>query len=230
MSEDSAHVWTCHGGGADDIWEKSLTDLEGWLNLRNTDPELQHIVLTYLRGWREGSVINSSELFLFEDLVSQQSSIGWRRFFEGWLVKEWTMAQQAYYCLIKSKRSGKRWTVELIKKMWAIAWDLWEHRNGILHEEQNLVSTIELGRLNKKIIDAYTSLRSRLLPAHDRHLISSKLPRILKKDKVFKEVWLRHAMLALGLGERGSQPGQYMSGMRNCMKRFLRPRFSDPLT
>jgi hypothetical protein len=139
------------------------------------------------------------------------------------------MAQQAYYCLIKSKRSGKRWTVELIKKMWAIAWDLWDHRNGILHEEQNLVLTIELGHINKKIIDAYTSLRLCLLPAHDRHLISLKLPWLLKKDKVFKEVWLCHATLALALGECGSQLGQYLSGMRNCMKRFLRPRSSDHL-
>jgi hypothetical protein len=42
-------------------------------------------------------------------------ALGWRRFFEGWISKEWSFAQQAYYTSIKFFRTGKRWTVELIK-------------------------------------------------------------------------------------------------------------------
>jgi hypothetical protein len=35
-SEDAAHVWSCHGEGADDIWEKSINTLEGWFNSQQT--------------------------------------------------------------------------------------------------------------------------------------------------------------------------------------------------
>lgn len=51
-----------------------------------------------------------------------------------WRFGEWAQAQQAYYLLIKSRHTGKQWVVALLKKFWDIAWDLWEHRNGILHE------------------------------------------------------------------------------------------------
>jgi hypothetical protein len=181
--EDSVHVWICHGEGADNLWEKSITNLEGWLNSRDSDPDLQHLVTSYLRSWRDDTASNSSTTFLFEHIVHSQAGIGWRSFFEGWLAKEWTRAQQAYYSLIKSRRSGKRWTVELIKKLWDIAWDFWEHRNGVLQEQQNLVSNHELRCLNRKVIEAYSNLQSHLLPAHDRHLILLKLSRLLKKKR-----------------------------------------------
>ncbi len=116
LPEDSAHVWACHGEGADNIWETALNNLEGWFNLLDTDPDLQHLVLQHLQSWRDDTGLRPYTNFMLEGIVQSQSRVGWRRFFEGWLVMEWTEAQQAYYHLIKSKRSGKRWTVELIKK------------------------------------------------------------------------------------------------------------------
>jgi hypothetical protein len=35
---------------------------------------------------------------------------------------------------------GKRWAIALIQKLWDTAWDLWEQRNGILHEQEKIVS------------------------------------------------------------------------------------------
>jgi hypothetical protein len=104
------------------------------------------------------------------------------------------MTQQAYYTLIKSRRIGKRWVVALIKKMWDIAWDLWEHRNGILYQSTNVVSDAELQILDWNVRNNFTKLQALMLPAHDRHMLSQDLTRLLKKDKVYKEVWLRNAM------------------------------------
>jgi hypothetical protein len=185
--EDSAHVWLCHGEGADDVWETALNNLEAWFNIRQTDPDIQNIILSYLKNWREEVSLGTANIFLFDDLILRQSRIGWRRFFEGWLARDWSVAQQAYYQLIKSRRSGKRWAVELIKKLWAIAWDLWEHRNGILHDTQNEVTKTEMRALHRNVTDAYTNLMEKVLPAHDRHLISLKLSRLLKKDGVYKK-------------------------------------------
>ena len=81
----------------------------------------------------------------------------------------------------------------LIKKQWDTAWDLWEHRNGVLHEEQNEVVALETRRINRNISEAFTTLSSLPLPVHDRHIISVKLPQ-LKKDKVSKECWLQYAV------------------------------------
>ncbi len=109
------------------------------------------------------------------------------------MVTQWTEVQQAYYRLIKSLRTGKRCTVELIKKFWGIAWGLWEHRNGILHEQQNAVSRASLHALDRNVIAAYASLNQMWLPVHDRHLISLTIARILIEDQMYKETWLTNA-------------------------------------
>ncbi len=109
-----------------------------------TDHDIQHTTLQYLKSWREAMDPPSATNFLTESLLGNQLSNGWQRFFEGWILKEWTTAQQAYYSSIKSYRTGRRWTVAIIKKMWDIAWDLWEHWNCTLHETQNMVSSVTL--------------------------------------------------------------------------------------
>jgi hypothetical protein len=32
--------------------------------------------------------------------------------------------------------SGYRWLSALICKLWQVAWDMWEHRNGIFHDKE----------------------------------------------------------------------------------------------
>ncbi len=82
------------------------------------------------------------------------------------------------------------WTAELVKKLWDIAWDLWEHWNGVLHEQQNVVSSGQLHALDRKVSEAFNGLKNLLLPAHDRQLISLNIAGLLKKDQLFKEAWL----------------------------------------
>ena len=138
--EDSAHVWQCQGEGVAGIWDKALMDLESWLTKMATDPDIKYAILSHLKSWREGHPLPSTNPFLLEEILHCQARIGWRRFFEGWLVREWTTSQQAYYKISKSLRSGRRWTIELIKKLWDVTRDLWEHRNNILHKTQNVVN------------------------------------------------------------------------------------------
>jgi hypothetical protein len=167
--------------------------------------------------------------FFLVEALSNQASIGWRRFFEGWLSIEWALAQQAYYSLIKSHRTGKRWVVSLIKKLWDIAWDLWEHRNGILHEDTNLVSDAELRTIDRNIRNSFLHLRSISLPAHDRHLLSISLPRLLRKDHAYKSEWLCLATLVLRSKAheqwiRRTSNALLIRGMQHGMQHFLNRR------
>ncbi len=49
LPEDAEHVWSCHGEGADDVWENAIHDLEEWLNSKQTDPDIQHTILPYFK-------------------------------------------------------------------------------------------------------------------------------------------------------------------------------------
>jgi hypothetical protein len=227
--EDSGHVWKCHGEGADEVWEKSISALEGWMIQSQMDPDIQHTIFCYLNAWRSDSGTPLPNNFFLEEALSSQGSIGWRRFFEGWLSIEWALTQQAYYSLIRSRRTGKRWVVSLIQKLWDIAWDLWEHRNGILHEKTNLVSDAELHTIDRNIRNSFLHLRSISLPAHDRHLLSISLTRLLRKDRSYKSEWLRLATIVLQSKAheqwlRRTSNALLIRGMQHGMQHFLNRR------
>jgi hypothetical protein len=48
--------------------------------------------------------------------------------------------QQRYYEWIGSRRSGLRWLTAQIQKLWDIAWDMWDNRNRVLHEQEHSVA------------------------------------------------------------------------------------------
>ena len=74
-----------------------------------------------------------------EDTIQSQDAIGWDNdFFEGCIAKDWEQeAQDVYYKWCRSRKSARRWTTALIQKLWNVAWDLWEQRNGIVHDAEN---------------------------------------------------------------------------------------------
>jgi hypothetical protein len=88
--------------------------------------------------------------------------------------------------------------------MWQIAWDLWEHRNGILHEQQNAVSADAILELDRKLCIAYYDHRSILLGGMDKHLFSLSLSQLLQKDVIYRKTWLHQVELAMrNIRQRG---------------------------
>jgi hypothetical protein len=87
-----------------------------------------------------------------------QDTIGAQQFFEGWLHCEWEVVQAKYYTDIHSRRSGKRWTIALITKLWDITWDLWEYRNAVYHQHQNISQLEDIEAMNLKTATFYPFL------------------------------------------------------------------------
>ena len=115
-----------------------------------------------------------------------QEHIGWNKVLEGWLAKDWREIQQRYYQLIRSRKTGKRWVTALIQKLWEIAWDLWEHRNGVLHERENAITRSMGLQLNQRISRVYVQLLSSPLRFNDKHILSLPLSSLLKKAVHYK--------------------------------------------
>ena len=184
--EDSTHVWLCKGPDTEEIWSKAVAELEDMMRKLDTDPTLAHIVSLYLRSWRTGEAITYEPPREFHALLQAQSAVGWGRFFEGWVVLQWTEQQHQYYKVIRSHRTGRRWTIAILQKLWNTAWDMWEqweHQNGILHEQENLVTRSMIIQLNARVSRVYIDLSSRALRHNDRHLVHLSLSALLKKDK-----------------------------------------------
>jgi hypothetical protein len=111
-----------------------MKDFEEWLIKRKTCPELSMVISSRLKYWRSQQRNAGPIRTKFKGLQAalvQQDKIGWGAAFEGRWSKKWVNVQDTYYKYIESKLSGKRWMVEIIKKLWDIAWDLWKDRNRV---------------------------------------------------------------------------------------------------
>lgn len=53
---------------------------------------------------------------------------------EGRISTKWEQHQTQYYITNRLRRSSKQWVTALIKKLWDVAWDLWQFRNRIVHD------------------------------------------------------------------------------------------------
>ena len=137
-NEDASHVWKCRGNGADDIWKRDMENLKVALVKACTHPNIVEVLIDRLTSWRydlEPSITVSNFLGL-RSMVESQDIIGWQAMLEGTPVVGWAEVQQRYLEWRKKRRTGKQWLSAVIQKMWDVAWDLWDHRNGILHNKE----------------------------------------------------------------------------------------------
>jgi len=126
--EDKIHIIRCTQPEASSLWTSALSTLEKWLKEEDTDPALTQDLIAGLQSWYQGTPAQPSS-----PATLQQSLLGWEGVLDGWLGIQWCLQQAAFWNQWKQKKSSKRWTTELIKKLWNIVWDMWDHRNGILH-------------------------------------------------------------------------------------------------
>ena len=73
----------------------------------DTDPTILHVIMTYLKGWQSDEQALYQPPHFLEEVLREQCKIGWNIFFEGWVYTLWEVAQQRFYSITKSNRTGK---------------------------------------------------------------------------------------------------------------------------
>jgi Reverse transcriptase (RNA-dependent DNA polymerase) len=196
--EDEEHVWKCQNTEAKNVWKKSIEKLREWMTLKKTDPELRDGICLRLNEWRDD--LPKSDLFsrriAIQQLFEQQDKVGWRVFLEGCVVLDWAAVQQDYYTRIVSRKTGKRWVTELIQKLWQVAWDQWEHRNGILHKKEERKVHELLSRETDRALRTEYTRGMDGLPSNNAHFFSKTLLELLKADLQSKRLWVANVRTA----------------------------------
>jgi hypothetical protein len=170
-----------------------MQGVRNWLTIHNTHPEMTRVIIESLNKWRtDNHTPVSSHIQWLQDLIDKQNACGWNNFFEGLLLNDWRAVMENYLSKTRSRKSSKRWITALIRKLWQVAWDLWEHRNGYLHEkEDNLISK----QVNKGIQDQF-KLGYCELDRQTQALFSRGLAAILRKPLDIRQQWLRRVKAA----------------------------------
>jgi hypothetical protein len=140
QEESTSHVWNCKGGNSLGIWKESLKELDIWMKNVNTEPLLHSIIIKNLHTWISDSNGNQVR----NELEKAQDIIGWKYVIEGVLPLAWSKHQDLYYKQKDKSNSGHKWLVNLIHRLWIIAWKLWEERNTHTHKIRKENRSIEL--------------------------------------------------------------------------------------
>ena len=67
------------------------------------------------------------------EAITQQTSIDWTNFLFGCRHYKWKLGHEVHLQYLRSTRSSRRWVIAIIAKLQLTAWDMWQHRNSILH-------------------------------------------------------------------------------------------------
>jgi hypothetical protein len=150
--ESTTHVWRCPDPAeANSLWEKSLRQLKNWMLTQWTPILLAQIICERLSAWRSNTVptLKATPHSQLVKVLELQDAMGWQSFFEGAPALGWSGYMNLYYNSIGSNRNGRHGLSSIIKKLWNIVWDLWEHQNGVAHDKTDGL-TAERPYCNKK--------------------------------------------------------------------------------
>jgi len=118
-----------------------------------------------------------------------QDSIGWGLVFEGCLATQWREEQELYLKAFKLQKSSKRWTIALLTRLMATAWDMWQHCNEALQNSETNKREIIEDNINQEIWLAYGQGQESFPPAA-RPLLQRPLQKLLRFPVYYKKQWM----------------------------------------
>ena len=209
--ETIEHVYKCKHTAVSEAWNRSLIDLEEYLNSIQTDPNITRQLLLGLQMWRNDEVI------LQEPMIIDQNNIGWNGIMEGVLGKHWSEEQDWYKQQKSEVTSGRKWAQLVIRRLWKIAWDIWQHRNEMEHRHDQQKELFRLRELAKVEIEVgskgYGSMQFLFTP--------EMVDKVLHGNKDYVANWIRSVQVRRQRQERVEAQSGAMINMRNMMRRFL---------
>lgn len=193
QEETTTHVWLCPNPAAIRRWTTATALLKKDMRRMKTAPPIIDAICKRLRQWRCNLPLEAIPTTLprLREALELQDLIGWDHFLEGALVTHWQEAQASYLTRIGSRRTSLRWISALIRKLWDVAWDQWDHRNHVLHETENVVTHDERETTALQIRREFLTGKG-LLPASASPLFYGTVERILNKTIPRQQQWLKY--------------------------------------
>ena len=140
--ETPYHCLTCRGQHAPALFKSKLNSLATWLRTQHTDPAILTAIITNLTQWHhrpsEFHHDDHNNPIGSQPYVQHQTNLGWFPFINGFIAPSWRTAQQTYYNSHHPQRSSALWASRLLTKLWTLSFSLWQHRNKILKQPENL--------------------------------------------------------------------------------------------
>ena len=192
--ETASHLLRCTDNEAVEKWDRAIGELERWMVRKGTAPDIVRLVIEGIKKWRSPLWTTAARAGKFPGLSEAQrgqETIGWERLFYGELAKGWVETQQRYNEWIRNRRSARRWGAELLKKCMDIAWDQWQHRNGILHDKEKNQNEIQQQQRTEAMVREEFEKGADGLLDTERQMMRGGPDRVLRMVVGAREQWIR---------------------------------------
>jgi hypothetical protein len=209
QTESAQHVYQCQHNAVQEKWNQLLHKFKGDLQEMSTDPDIIQQLCEGIEQWPKGHVPQVT------DIIHYQNNIGWNGFIEGIISDYWQNQQEEYYQHIQSKKSGLQWEIKIIRKLWIIAWEIWQHRNTKEHDN-------DIGREKTKLIQAVQEAIDRGGEGNidATHMFSdNEIQKVVTGSNGYIRGWLRNLDARRAYRERDGNIG--LQQMRHTLHRFL---------
>ena len=135
-------------------------EIQFWMAFTHNHPAIESFFqgLKSLFSSISSSIDYNSNQLLYRPFRSQ-AILDWKPFINRFISRNLVAGQQHYYSEISSRKSGIRYYIRLIAKLWHITLVHWKHRNSILHE---IESTKLLSGLESLKVEVTNELPTRL--------------------------------------------------------------------
>ncbi len=194
--EDHRHVYQCPSRSARIAWQASMNDLRTWCEQHNTDPAMLEVMLSCLLAWGNGQAL--PPYFGRDRLAAaydDQRRIGWGCFLEGSIAHTWLPVQAAYLSSLGSRKTAKTWASGLVRQLWKVAFQMWQHRNTWQHDEANPENRRQHLELDHQMESAFRQGTTSVLKEH-QHLFLMTLADRQQLPLSEKVAWLEFVQLA----------------------------------
>ena len=137
--EIAEHLMLCPNRDRTRLLKEQTENLEEWLYKdEKTEPELAYWIPKYIRmrGTTQFAAMGEMSATM-RHIAESQDKIGWRRFTEGCISKEFHKRQTVFLQMTNNRLNGKDWTKQLISRLLQITHSQWIYRNITLHDRTN---------------------------------------------------------------------------------------------
>ena len=164
----------------------------------DSDPSIIPIICDSLKAWRNRERLpyptqDTAQIVI--DAMVEQDSIGWYNMTNGFISKKWRIIQRAHLRDIGSMKSPELWTARLQRRIWEIAWKMWQHRNDFLHSDGRTIHFQESAAINQEIRNEYNSTGNGI-PASYQYLFQGNIDHLLLQPIAARQEWLRNVWAA----------------------------------
>lgn len=167
--------------------------LKQWMLSKHTHPDIISVVISSLNAWSSNLSIPVPQHVQANVLTAfiEQTTIGWYNFLLGLGTKTWIICQQSHYDHIGKRNTGKRWLIELLKKLMNTAWDRWNTRNTERWKPGNYRDQQAVEQLDIAIQEEFSTGLTPDFPARSTYLLQADIDQILHSPLNAKKSWLQ---------------------------------------